>query len=314
LLFGVVLLACFLLYALSPFVGWWLPLNVASYGAEVDNLYNLILGMTTFFFVLTEVILVYAMIRFGHSPGRKAQYVEGNTRLEVLWTVVPAGLLLLIALVQISVWAQIKYYSNMPSLTNPNRKTDQVIQVTARQWEWRFRYPTKTEVLPNGTLKVENDVPAEEKDHQRIWAERPMPEDLHLVNEVHTWKDANVKIFLKTNDVIHSFFLPNLRLKQDALPGKTIPMWFRAIEANVRVDKNGKMTVDRKKEWELACAELCGGSHYRMRGMLYVHENEEAYNAWLKGAVEAQRKASPERTPLPIPIAQTGGSSSSTEQ
>jgi cytochrome c oxidase subunit 2 len=248
--------------------------------------------MTTFFFVLTEVILVYAMIRFGHTPGRKAQYVEGNTRLEMIWTLVPAALLLFIAFAQVSVWAQIKYHSSMPN----GQKVHQVIQVTARQWEWRFRYPTKGE-----GDDVDNRVPSDENNEQRIWAERADPYDLHIVNEVHTWKDANVKLYLKTNDVIHSFFLPNLRLKQDALPGKTIPMWFKAIDHNVRA-RGGKQSIIKGKEWELACAELCGGSHYRMRGLLYIHETEADYRAWLKEAMAAQRKATPDRSPTPIAL------------
>ncbi len=71
---------------------------------------------------------------------------------------------------------------------------------------------------------------SENKLATRHWADHPQIDDVHLVNELHTWKGADVKIYLKTQDVIHSFFLPNLRLKQDALPGKTIPMWFRVSE------------------------------------------------------------------------------------
>jgi cytochrome c oxidase subunit 2 len=290
------------MFAAAPYVGWWLPPNVASFGGGVDWLYYLILGFTTFFFVLTEVILVYAMIRFVHTPGRKAQYVEGNTKLEMFWTFIPAALLLFIAFAQVSVWAHIKYQSQMPSTGDKpgEEKLNQVIQVTARQWEWRFRYPTKT-IEKDDKLFVENYVPPDALNEQRIWAERMAPTDLHVVNEVHTWKDANVKLYLKTNDVIHSFFLPNLRFKQDALPGKTIPMWFRVTDFNV-IKKGGKMVLEKDKEWELACAELCGGSHYRMRGLLYVHKTQEDYNAWLKEAMEAQRKASPERTLTPIAL------------
>src|SRR5579859_2877000 len=65
------------------------------------------------------------------------------------------------------------------------------------------------------------------------WAESREIDDIDLPNELHTWKGAKVKIYLKTEDVIHSFFLPQLRLKQDALPGKTIPIWFEVTEANV---------------------------------------------------------------------------------
>ena len=83
-----------------------------------------------------------------------------------------------------------------------------------------------------------------------------------------------------------AFYLPNLRLKQDALPGKTIPMWFNATDSNTRFDEaTGKCELtDKSKEWEIACAELCGGGHYRMRGLLYVHESEGRLLKWLKHA------------------------------
>src|SRR5947209_4667494 len=104
-LFGVVLLAAFLLTAVSPFVGWWLPPASSSYARDIDFLYYLILFVVAFFFVLTESLLVYNMFRFAHEPGRKAQFVHGNHRLEMLWTVIPGVLLFGLAVWQINVWA-----------------------------------------------------------------------------------------------------------------------------------------------------------------------------------------------------------------
>lgn len=280
--FGAVLLASFLLTAVAPLVGWWLPSNVASFGGEVDFLYYVILGFTTFFFVLTEALLVWAMIRYAWRPNHKSDYVEGNHRLELLWTIVPAGILLFIAFAQISAWEKIKYQSRMP---NP----DQILQVTARQWDWTLRYPAEV---------TRGDADA------RHWAEHAEIDDIYLSDELHCWKDANVKMYLKTQDVLHSFFLPNLRLKQDALPGKTIPMWFQATDFNTRFDeKTGKCELtDKSKEWEIACAELCGGGHYRMRGLLYVHETKEDYLKWLKHAQAAARSREPEKKPTPIAL------------
>ena len=87
-------------------------------------------------------------------------------------------------------------------------------------------------------------------------------------------------IYLNTSDVIHSFFLPNLRLKQDALPGKTIPVWFSASESNAAWDTETKKT-EVSRIWDLACAELCGWGHHKMRGQLYVHSDKANYDLWL---------------------------------
>lgn len=288
-LFGAVLLAEFGLFLAAPFIpGWWLPANLAPFGGEVDGLFYLILAMTGFFFVLTEVILVYNLWQFGHDPARKSEYIHGNHRLEMFWTAIPAVLLVLIAVLQIRTWEKIKYQARMPD-------PDQVLTVTARQWEWRIRHAK--DVLPV---------------NPRNWADNPHIDDLHLVNELHTWKDANVKVYLKTMDVIHSFFLINLRVKQDALPGKTIPMWFAVNRPNMQYDPDTDtwrfMDYDEatktwrkpKGSWltyEFTCAELCGARHYAMRGRLCVHESKEDYLRWLEKASKLQKSSQPESKP-----------------
>ncbi len=286
--FGVVLFGCFLLTALSPFIaGWWLPENFSTYGGAVDVLFYVILGMTTFFFVLTEALLVYAMCKFAYRPGDKSHYTHGNHKLEMFWTLVPAGLLVFIAVVQINTWEKIKYQSQMPT-------PDQVVQVSARQWEWRIRHATDEKLYQEDVLKNSAET--------RHWAEAPQADDLHVVNELHTWKGAKVKIYLKTQDVIHSFFLPNLRLKQDALPGKTIPMWFSATKANmIKVGEGEKATWEHddsmEASFEIACAELCGGRHYQMRGRLCVHESKEYFEQWLQAAKKQQKSYERETKP-----------------
>ena len=133
ILFGAVLLGEFVLCAVSPFVDWWLPANVSTFGPDVDYLYYVILGFTGFFFVLTELLLVWAMYRFTWRANTKSQYVEGNHRLEMLWTIVPAGILLFIAIAQINAWEKIKYQKQMP-------EADLVVQETAH----RTNSPSRT--------------------------------------------------------------------------------------------------------------------------------------------------------------------------
>lgn len=281
--FGVVLLATFLIWFVAPFYGWWLPENVSSYGGEVDTLFYVILGFVAFFFVLTEVVLVYGMHRFAAREGEKSVYTHGNHRLEVLWTAVPAAILLFIAFAQINAWATIKYRSRMPS-------PDITVSVEARQWEWRMRTPlssTQFSFNPDDNAdRLQKDLKA------RGWAEGGQIDDVHMTNEVHCWAGANVKIWLRTRDVLHSFTIPNLRIKQDTVPGKTIPMWFKVTRPNTRFVVTNTQTGEGKLDgphdprnaWEIACQELCGGRHYAMRGRLYVHESKESYEAWLKWA------------------------------
>src|SRR5262249_21232323 len=196
--------------------------------------------------------------RFASRPGRKAHYIHGNNKLELLWTIIPAGVLAYIIWAQVPEWMMIKYGNRFP-------EPDQMIQVTARQWEWRMRYPAH-DVVP----------PAEE----RAWADLPRWDDVHGENEIHTWKGARVKLYLKSGDVIHSFNLPHLRLKQDTLPGRTIAMWFEALEANATFDPEKGTQVQDGREWEISCTEHCGGYHYRMRGRLIVYETRSEFEQW----------------------------------
>ncbi|MGL4555181.1 MAG: cytochrome c oxidase subunit II, partial [Gemmataceae bacterium] len=259
--FGVVLLATFLIWFVAPFYGWWLPDAVSTFGPDVDWLFYLILWFTGFFFVLTEVVLVYAMWRFAYRPGEKATYTHGNHLLEMVWTAIPAAILLGIAVVQITVWQDIKYQAQMPA-------PDVTVSVMARQWEWRMRYPVATDRF---TWKKEADKDAvrERMLAARGWAENAEIDDVHVANEIHTWAGANTKIYLRTQDVLHSFTMPNMRVKQDTLPGKTIPMWFKATRSNTAFDpatRKLREPADRADTWEIACQELCGGRHYAMRG------------------------------------------------
>ncbi len=292
ILFGAVIAAETLLFVVAGFVpglGWWLPQHFSSYGPDVDHLFYLILAFTGFFFLLTEGLLVYAMWKYVAQPGQKSTYTHGSHKLEVMWTIVPALILLFIAFAQVQAWAHIKYISRMPV---PN----QVFEVTARQFEWRFRYPTaeqNAEIL-NGWKEGSETKAASD------WQREPQADDIHLVNEVHTWKGARVRFYLKSRDVIHSFFLPNMRIKQDALPGKVIPVWFDSAgataEANCHYDEATKTWVippDKVARSELACAELCGWGHYKMRGLIYVHEDEADYNKWLAHASAEERRTSP---------------------
>jgi cytochrome c oxidase subunit 2 len=139
-------------------------------------------------------------------------------------------------------------------------KSGLVVQVMAKQFEWRFRYAG-----PDGKFATDDDVTT--------------------TNFLHVPVDTNVTVLLRSQDVIHSFFLPNLRLKQDTVPGLTIAQWFRALKTTDAARKERAALGDAgadKFEFEIACAELCGIGHTTMRGFLRVHE-KDAFFKWIDG-------------------------------
>jgi cytochrome c oxidase subunit 2 len=280
-LFAAVNLAALLLFVVAAFpgLGWWLPHDASARGYEVDFLFYGILFITAFFFVLTEALLVYAMYRYAAPYTGRALYTHGNHKLEWFWTIVPAAILLIVAFAQVRAWAHMKYENEFPV-------PDQVVEVSARQFEWRIRYPALdtqgrlVEAVKNNNRKAVES-----------WNDQGDFDDVHVVNEFHTWSGAKVRVLLKTRDVIHSFFLPNMRVKQDALPGKTIPVLVESKKDDYNVEwDSAKNEWKILETWELACAELCGWGHYKMQGRLFVHKDQADYDRWLEQTAKDQNR------------------------
>jgi cytochrome c oxidase subunit 2 len=318
------------MFFVAPFVeGWWLPKGVSTHAANVDRLFYIILYITGIFFILTETILVVFMWRYtprpgtatgsgggqhgsaetggqGSSasttpPGLLASLFHDQHRIEMAWTIVPAAILLYIAFAQVNTWADVKYRSRMPGAESAD-KTPFEIEISARQFEWRMRYPS-----PERWALWKKD-----RDKAKDFARNPHQDDVHAVNELHVWTNAkprdssNPKEFpgfvvqLRTIDVLHSFNIPYMRVKQDSLPGKIIPVWFRPTHWNTKKDpKTGRWKDgydpstdkfgDKSQIWEIPCAELCGWGHSRMVGRVYVHRDEQDFLAWLQEEAEKQQ-------------------------
>lgn len=235
----------------APSNGYWLPRDISKHGWQIDHLFNFILVLTGLVFIATEVLLFWFLWRYDAKTNRTpTKYTHGSHNLEVIWTILPAATLLFIAIYQMNAWADVKM--RKPKDMPPT------VEVTARQFEWRLRYPG-----PDGKLGTIDDV--------------------HHVNDLHIPVDEEVLVQLESMDVLHDFFLPNLRIKQDAVPGMTIPVWFRATDVGT---------------YDLVCAELCGWGHYKMKGRLTI-ESRAQFDKWLEemGAAEqATQDPAPEES------------------
>ncbi len=211
---------------------WWFPTNASSYGGEIDSLFVLILYITGTVFVVVEVTLLVFLFRYRKQEGRKASYIEGSTRAEIIWTTIPAVVCAFLGIFSQPLWSRIKDPARIPADASP-------IDVMAKQFEWHFTYPG-----PDGQLGT--------------------ADDFEKRNELHVVVHRKYQVRLQSEDVIHSFFIPAFRLKQDAVPGMQIHAWFEPTITG---------------EYELGCAELCGLGHYRMRSRVFVQTAEE-FAAW----------------------------------
>lgn len=214
----------------------WFPENVSTFGGDIDSLFYLILYITGAWFILTEGLILFFLIKYRRRQGQRAAYIPGNSLKQAAWILIPG-----LAVVFLDLWMDFRGADVWAKIKGQVPPGNLVVQVTGKQFNWEIVYPG-----PDGKLGT--------------------ADDLQIDNELHVPVGKIVRVVLKSKDVIHSFFLPHLRLKQDAVPGREIPAWFEAT-------KPGK--------YELPCAELCGFGHSGMNGWLYVHTAQE-YEKWVK--------------------------------
>ena len=214
--------------------GWGFPVNISAHGAGIDNLINVTHLFMLVLFVGWSAFIIYALIRFSKKNNPKADYHAKHFSI-------PKYIEVFIAVVEVILLCGFSipmlHYINdkLPSMKNA-----MPIRVVAEQFAWNIRYPGS-----DGVFNTADDV--------------------ETINLMHVPVHRPVAVTLRSKDVIHSFFLPLLRIKQDVVPGMPTRTWFEAT---------------RTGQLEIVCAELCGLGHYRMRGFLTI-ETEAEWRAWL---------------------------------
>lgn len=201
-----------------------MPISASAQAITIDWLFNLEIIAISFLFSLIVVPLFYSLVVFRRKPGEEGEgeHMEGNTRLEIAWTVIP--LLIVLALAYLGAW----------SLGDALRVDPEAmkVQVTAFQWGWKFTYP-----------------------------------DYGIsTNELYLPVDKQVHLEMKSQDVIHSFWVPEFRLKQDIVPGQTTDL---------------RVTPNEIGDYMVRCAELCGTSHaYMVSPVVVVTETD--FDTWVE--------------------------------
>lgn len=218
---------------------WSLPPAASTFAGDIDFMFWLITAITGTAFVIVEAGLLWFVVQYRHRPGRTAHYTHGSTKAEVIWTAVPAVTVVILGIMSNGIWVKIKGRGAAP----PGSAE---VAVTAKQFEWNVTHPG-----PDGQLNT--------------------TDDLRVRNQLHVVVNRPVKLHLTAEDVIHSFFVPEFRVKQDAVPGMNIEVWFQPTATG---------------QYDLACAELCGHGHYSMGARVFVHTQEE-YDAWVAERVAA---------------------------
>lgn len=209
--------------------------QASSYAGSIDGVILLIAVLVGFWFFLAQGVFFWLIFKFRAKPGRKSDYITGKEKHLKRWITIPHALVLLcdvfIVIGAVRVWYDVKLQLPEPDAT---------VRVIGQQWAWVFQHPG-----------ADNELDTDD--------------DIFTTDELHVQNDRTYHFQLQSRDVLHSFSVPVFRLKQDAVPGRTITGWFRPTTTG---------------QFDIQCAEICGIGHGVMAARIYI-EDEAEHAAWI---------------------------------
>ena len=253
-LIWVLAIAIVFLFGLSYLgnVSWSFPQLITNF-SEIDSQFYLTLIITGLAFFISHLILGYFIYKYKNN-NTSVKYSLGNSKLEIFYALFVGVVFISLAVMSQRIWGKI-YFSTPQNVLQ--------IEATGEQFRWIFRYSGEDNKFGEANLslidKNANPLGLDEKNIDS-------KDDIVKISELVIPVNQPIKLVLRSHDVMHSFFAPNLRVKQDAIPGLLMVRQFQA-------NKIG--------EYEIACAELCGQDHYKMRAKLIVLSKED-FEKWIK--------------------------------
>lgn len=224
-------------YGVWPFSACPMPPSFSVAGQTIDRLFNGIHVLAVVILLGTGGTIGYVLWRFDHrrDTNGKAQYFSHNMALEFIWTLIPGIILVFLAFYQMSAWSENKMDRPMTLVDGVQEEISPLALVKAKQFGWEFHYAGADGVIETA-------------------------DDLYVEGLLVVPRGQDVVLQLESRDVIHSFFVPELRLKQDVVPGMAQFAWFNAQQTG---------------EVDILCTELCGWGHYKMKARLRIVEPNE---------------------------------------
>jgi cytochrome c oxidase subunit II len=231
---------------------WWFPPPINAHGLAYDAQFARTLLVTGAIFLFAQIGLGWVIWKF-RDTGKRVAHSAGSVKMEALWTSATAVLFLGLVFTGSRIFADV-HMAAAPADAIP-------VEVLSKQFAWTFRYPGPDGKFGRTDIKLVNDAAAnpfgiDDKD--------PAGKDDIVSATIKVPAGKPVRLILHSRDVIHNFFVRELRLKQDLVPGMEIPLHF---------------TADQPGIYEIACSELCGLGHHQMRSTLHVMPEAE-FEQW----------------------------------
>jgi len=259
-----------------------LPQGSASVeGERVDSMLWVTLAVTGVVFILTQIILFWFAYKYQESDKRKVYFFPHSNKLELIWTIIPAIVLTVLVVIGLRNWFL---------FTGDAPKNAQIVEVTGRQFSWIFRYPGKDGVMGKRYYKNIND---ENNLLGQVWDDPMGHDDIVATQTLYLVKGRPVKLIIGSRDVIHDVGLSHFRLKMDAVPGIPTTLWFTPKYTTKEMKE---ITKNPNFVYEISCDQMCGNSHYSMKGIIEVVDQEE-YDAYMAKQKTAYLTAFPDKDP-----------------
>ena len=240
---------------MKDFLAQWMPPDYSQHGPRLDALNAYVHWLMLFLFVVWISLFFYMLIRFRASNHPKANY-HGTKSHVSTWGEVAVAVIELVLLFGISIPAWSTWTTRPDPKSNPLE-----VRVIAQQFNWNIVYPGPDHVFGKADAKFVTDTNPVGLDP----SDPNGKDDITTINQLNLPVGRPVIIYLSSKDVVHSLGMPQMRVKQDAVPGIVQPVWF---------------TPTQTGRWDIACSQLCGLAHYRMKA-IYTIQTPEQYQAWL---------------------------------
>lgn len=241
-----------------------LPIAASEHGAITDWLFNFNMIILIITFAFTHILLFYFAFKYYGRKGDVATYFPHNNKLEMVWTVIPAIVLVVIIMFGLKTWNKI---------TEPAKKDSLIIELYAKQFDWTARYAGIDNVLGKSNFRLidnSNPLGVDLKD-SKAW------DDIIVRGEFHIPVKKEVSFNFRSRDVIHSAYMPHFRAQMNCVPGMVTMFHF---VPSITTAEMRKITKNENFDYILLCSKVCGAAHFNMQ-MTIIVDTEEDYKKWL---------------------------------
>jgi len=253
-------------------------------GARVDSMLWVTLAVTGIVFIATQVVLFVFAYKYQEDANCKVVFFAHSTKLELIWTVIPAIALTVLVVIGLRNWFL---------FTGEPPKNAMVVEVTGKQFGWIYRYPGKDGSFGKKYFK---NIDNASNSLGLIWDDELAQDDIVMEQTVYLVKGKPVKFVLGSRDVIHDVGLTHFRLKMDAVPGIPTTMWFTPKYTTKEMKE---ITGNPNFQYEISCDQMCGNGHYSMKGVIEVVDQEE-FDAIMAKQKPYYYTAFPEKDPSAV--------------